>query len=778
MGSFLSRLGSWLALGTGLSVLGVAACSDGAGDAPSGVVGTDAGDATVAPSEDAAVDGGLPAAVVQDRAFGNDGRVLFDRGSSRDVATALAIQPDGKMLVAGTNDDAGNGRPLVMRVLPGGALDPGFAKAGKLLLPLGTSARIDRMVLGADGKIVLMAGGHIVRLLPDGSLDTSFGGTGRVDFPAVNALAIDATGRLVVATPDALLRLRADGTEDPTFREWRPQPAVQRVALDGAGRIFTINADYTDSALTRLMPDGAPDPAFAGGTSQSLVDLTFDRYLPGSLVPLGDGSVVLAYASHLRRIRPDGTVDTSITYEELDDRQGSFGDELHALADGSIVALGTAGIHVYASSGARTASIMGAKNAIAVAGGKILVADPGSTPAGNAIALHRYDASGVVDATFTSAVRSGASIDRGTAILRNAAGQLAVVGTASRSDAEGLGSSVTRITRFGATGMLDPALGGRPFELAEMPKDLALASDDRLVSVTSDRIFRRYLPDGSRDRSFGEDGSFAMTTRYPEVDELAAPLKVGGMRIDTADRIIVASGARVANIGARPWTELARILATGSPDPAFGVDGAALISGQAFDAPLAVQADEKIVVGVHGNNGYALGGALVVNRYDTSAAEDPSYDGIYFGSDGFVSGFVRLRHALSGRDGALTVTGIGQDGSFFAVRFGPNGGNDGTFHAIARPIDDAADMTPAAILLPDGRLLLAGSRLVDGQRDLLFQRYSTAGVLEAESVIPWGPGPDEVGAIELLPDGSLLATGTTWSPSTDADQFVARFVMP
>ena len=68
------------------------------------------------------------------------GTTPFDLGGSNtDRAQAVVVQPDGKVVVAGTVETGvGQVRPALARFLEGGGLDPTFGTAGKLVDPLAT----------------------------------------------------------------------------------------------------------------------------------------------------------------------------------------------------------------------------------------------------------------------------------------------------------------------------------------------------------------------------------------------------------------------------------------------------------------------------------------------------------------------------------------------------------------------------------------------------------------------------------------------------------------
>lgn len=199
---------------------------------------------------------------IPDPAFGTNGRVITTFGNTFDEAAAVAIQVDGKIVVAGTSDaPSGDNNFAVVRYNPDGSNDTTFGSEGRVLtnfrtdVPTGDPNEPSRhsldgaraMVIQPDGKIVV--GGFsdapngdsnfaLVRYHTDGSVDTTFGdntifpGTMLLDFrdnhtDEIRALALQADGQIVAVgfsmAPDggdgnfALARYSADGVLDPTF---------------------------------------------------------------------------------------------------------------------------------------------------------------------------------------------------------------------------------------------------------------------------------------------------------------------------------------------------------------------------------------------------------------------------------------------------------------------------------------------------------------------------------------------------------------------------------
>src|SRR5207247_301788 len=121
-------------------------------------------------------------------------------------ADSVAVQPDGKIVVAGgTRDASSNDAFALARYNADGSLDTSFNGTGKVTTAIGSDDFADGVALQPDGKIVAAGysydGGSsydfaLARYNADGSLDTSFNGTGTLTTPFgpgnddANALAV------------------------------------------------------------------------------------------------------------------------------------------------------------------------------------------------------------------------------------------------------------------------------------------------------------------------------------------------------------------------------------------------------------------------------------------------------------------------------------------------------------------------------------------------------------------------------------------------------------
>ena len=132
-----------------------------------------------------------------DPTFGVGGRVVSSFGAGLDAASAVAIQPDGKIVIAGS---AFNGDFLLARYNPGGTLDPSFGTGGLVTTDFGGSDGAVAISLRQGGKILVAGattpvGGQMAfaaaRYNADGTLDTTFGVGGKATAPyGANGIAM------------------------------------------------------------------------------------------------------------------------------------------------------------------------------------------------------------------------------------------------------------------------------------------------------------------------------------------------------------------------------------------------------------------------------------------------------------------------------------------------------------------------------------------------------------------------------------------------------------
>jgi uncharacterized delta-60 repeat protein len=258
-----------------------------------------------------------------DPSFGSSGKTTLNLTASHDYITDVAVDAAGRIVVAGfaglSSFGGGVGNFVVARYTSDGALDPSFGTLGTRVIDFGGSLSSEdlafALALQPDGKIVaggtagrdtggslFQRGFGLIRLDANGDLDPSFGSGGLVltgfGFQNAEALgvAIAVDGKIVVAgavgssaprfgveRDFALARYLADGTLDPSFGTGGTVTAdffgggdeAADVAIQPDGKIVAGGGAQTDFgnvfALARFSAAGVLDPGFGNAGKASTV---------------------------------------------------------------------------------------------------------------------------------------------------------------------------------------------------------------------------------------------------------------------------------------------------------------------------------------------------------------------------------------------------------------------------------------------------------------------------------------------------------------------------
>jgi uncharacterized protein (TIGR03437 family) len=269
-----------------------------------------------------------------DESFNPPVNISFRIGG--DGVSAIALQPDGRILTAGSFSDDTSG---VIRLNSDGSLDQTFQAV------LGGDIAGNRFVMQPDGKFLSAAGtGAIARRNADGSADASFvygGPTLGAGMIFSHSMLVQPDGKILYSanvtnpigtTLNIFLRLNSNGSLDPSFKP-------QDFGIRSAG-LKAVQPDsrilISRQTLERLNADGSPDPSFApalSGTANSLL------LQPDGRMVLDGGSTNLdgTRRNYLVRLNADGSLDASFTPGVMTNRL-SFA--LAGLPDGGILAGG------------------------------------------------------------------------------------------------------------------------------------------------------------------------------------------------------------------------------------------------------------------------------------------------------------------------------------------------------------------------------------------------------------------------------------------------------
>ena len=336
-----------------------------------------------------------------DPTFGTGGKVTTDLRRSTDLANAVAVQADGKLVVVGQtykNNDFSNEDFAVARYNTDGTLDTTFGNGGRVKTDFpGLAAVASAVVIQSDGKIVVAGGAFplftfagdfkVVRYNPNGSLDRTFGSGGIVTtiFPGDGsfafAVALQSDGKIIAAGTDfvdfnpgdmsdtdfALARYNLDGSLDTTFGNggtvttdfFGTEDDVFSVLIQSDGKIVAVGsandpANFYDFAAVRYLSNGMLDTTFgaAGKVSTDFGDRGFDRahsaavQVDGKIVAAGFATSVDGISENfaVARYTSSGVLDTTFSGDGR--TQIDFGSccqdawQVLLQSDGKIVTIG------------------------------------------------------------------------------------------------------------------------------------------------------------------------------------------------------------------------------------------------------------------------------------------------------------------------------------------------------------------------------------------------------------------------------------------------------
>lgn len=298
-----------------------------------------------------------------DGSFGDRGRVQTPVGEGA-TASALALQPDGRIVVAGPAEPSRSNFALA-RYLLDGSLDDSFSGDGLVTTDL--AGFVTDVLVQPDGRIVVAGYGYppdystaffrVARFSAEGSLDDSFAGDGDLTLDldgAPRGMALAPDGGIVLAGDSqgdmAVVRLTPEGALDASFSDDGVLTADPSVGSDVAsdvvvqpdGKIVTagygeVSEDRWEFELMRFRPDGELDPTFSGGVVTTKIGWdALARGLAlqpdGKLIAVGETSRNLAVTRYLS----DGTLDDSFSYDgtlTTSLSRPAYGDHLIAMAD-------------------------------------------------------------------------------------------------------------------------------------------------------------------------------------------------------------------------------------------------------------------------------------------------------------------------------------------------------------------------------------------------------------------------------------------------------------
>lgn len=736
-----------------------------------------------------------------DSAFGSGGKVITPLGKfSRDFGYSMAVQPDGKIVVAGLIDDSGSPSGFgVARFNPDGSFDTSFGDAGRVRreIQLPFSNYANSVALQPDGKIVL--GGFsevsgrsftLLRLNSDGSTDNNFGINGvvltQIGFSSsyIQDVAIQTDGKIVAvgfhnASTDpntttrssfAAARYNYDGTLDTTFDgdgKWFESTSFPEnnkatsVEIQSDGKIVIGGA-----LLVRLNPNGSLDNSFGIGGRIVTTGLSFIN----SLAIQSDGKIVAGGGS----FSSSTNFDTAVARFNTDGSPDATFD-----GDGKVVT------PVSNSSDA-------ARSIVLQSDGKIVAAGFNNTGNAADFSIVRYNVNGSLDSSFDGdgivVTAVGSSQDELYSVSVKSNGKITVAGFSFVSNYD------FSLASYNADGSLDTSFGENGVAIRELglsydtARDIKIQSDGKIVASGStfngnffDFSLSRYNDDGTLDSSFGTNGT-VISSFGSSSFSLSSAIQPDGKIILAGERFITSSNRDFA---------LARYNADGSLDASFGTGGMLTtnIENNNSDTAYSVllQPDGKIIAVGSSLNPSTFRSQFAITRYNMDGSLDMTFDGDGKALFPVAGSDVAYTAALQ-PDGKIVMAGEGfsatSTNEFVLARLNPNGSLDTSFDndgKIITPVGNDYDGARGLVIQPDGKIVAAGFASTpetngSGYASFALVRYNSDGSLDTTFGIGGktttrigADTSDGIYALVLQPDGKLLAGGASFSPNINVD---------
>jgi uncharacterized delta-60 repeat protein len=293
-----------------------------------------------------------------DSSFSGNGSAIVNVNGTSDIANAVAVDQNGRIVLAGVCTPSGQRDFCLARLTPDGALDNSFDNNGRLSTEIDGDDEAVAVAIRRDGKI-LVAGTCkqgvndsnfcVARYETDGALDTTFFSTGTRTFDMYgqndNAAAVlsQTDNRVIVAgtcketssgnNRFCVARFYASGMPDDTFGT-NGKRAVDVVAtavnsltaaaLQPDGKIVLAGTCLVSgirlACAARLLPDGSDDASFGSSGKSILLNYADDVYVT-SVAVQPDGKIVLgSYCNNgsngfdfcWDRLNPDGSRDDTV----------------------------------------------------------------------------------------------------------------------------------------------------------------------------------------------------------------------------------------------------------------------------------------------------------------------------------------------------------------------------------------------------------------------------------------------------------------------------------
>ena len=704
---------------------------------------------------------------VLDPGFGTGGTVLFTEISETEPATRLALQPDGRILLAETRRISWHDSAIVKRLTASGVRDNTFGTGGEARVSYSagdSSSHCGAIAVQDNGKIVIA--GDITTPIPStehalarltgfGTLDRDFGNDGVITGSTgeeLSALAIQADGKIVAGGSVFISSGMDSGIDFALLRFLGDAPGAAPEIMVGDGssvagaEIGSGQAAAVDFGATAL--DATVTRVFTIGNGGTATLTISSVAAPPGYTVTGAPASIPAYGSASFQIRLEaaslGPVSGTMTITCNDPDEASFtfpvtaSVTLNGPSPGTLD--GSFGISGKMLSGG--AADESARALAMMADGSFVIAGSHDEMMETHVLVERYQPHGVLDPSFGNGGRALIWLDanpvldiRGVAVQPD--GKVLVAGRASTTS-RGQGALLLRLN---ANGTLDAGFGTGGFTIHgagindKTGAGIAVTSTGKIVvggstdSVTGMQfMLLRFTSGGVLDPTFAGGGE--VQTAFLGASQQAA----NALLLLPGDEIILGGYAQFASL---KDLALARYTSGGALDPTFGTGGRVTAdAGSSIDSIQSLAhtgAGEIVASGEGGGGPPPMGLGFLAARFTSAGALDTSFN-------------------TTGTQTVVFPSGIGFGGA----------------RAVA--------------VQGNGKIVLAGSATVGANNEFALARLTTAGLLDTsfgvggKIVTSIGSGTDEARALGLQGHGRIVVAGDSWNGfENERDFAVARF---
>lgn len=735
-----------------------------------------------------------------DVSFGARGIVKTDIGTGYNyefLGKQLLLQADGRIYIVLQS----GGQTLIAKKHADGSADVSYGDKG-----FSTSATVSPVsaAMQPDGKIVIAGekwNGSIdefdlIRYNTNGSLDNTFGKHGiQPAALSVTCIAIQGDGKIVatgsVSDNDnsyfALARYNINGSEDSSFSNDgktttnfgfstgegnSEDDLANSVAIQGDGKIVVLGSVYNSAyeswemAIARYNTDGNPDNTFGKAGKQTTNFGSFENY-----------GYSLAFQTNGKIIAAGYTSTDGNSYDFAIARYNTNGSP----------------DNTFSADGKQTQSIGSADhypNTVAIQkDGKIAVEGEMWNGSNNDFVVTRCNADGSVDNAFGIAGKLktdfNAADDYANSLAIQSDGKILVEGYSYTYTNTGTKSAFV-VARYNANGSLDNTFDGDGKLTGVLQQgytiysSTAVQKDGKVVAAgyawngsNNDFALARYNTNGSLDNTFSSDGK--LTTDFGANDYANAAA------IQSDGKIVIAGYTADRNSS----FALARYNTDGSLDSTFSSDGkqtADFGSSDNFANSAVIQSDGKIIVAGYANTGAGNTADIAVARFNSNGSLDNTFSG-----DGKQTTDIRSYDdfgyaAAIQTDGKIVVAGRtwnGNDNDFALVRYNSDGSLDNTFDGDGKQTTDfgfSDDFANSVALQRDGKIVAAGRNGNYTMYKIAIARYNTNGKIDtafsSDGMVETNFGFSDASAnsVAIENDGKIVAGG-----SADNHFAIARF---